>query len=468
MSGGFRHFRMISAAWKNETERRKALTGKRKRGPEMEFLPEALEIVETPPSPFGRLILWVILLAFIFTICWAWFGRIDIVATAQGRIVPAGQVKTLEAPEAGIVQEIFVKNGDQVKAGDVLIKLDPTLASADSDTLRQERMKAQTHSAIATGILHYLDTNEVKLDIPPDSSEEVALVSRRQLQSRINTYETERAVLREERKQAQSNQASLVQEITKLRQMLPLLESRVTSTKELAANGWMSKLEAIRLEEELISRRSDLKIATGRLNEARAAIASSDQRIALLGRQFRQESLSELAEAEAIIAGRLEAEKKAALRNAWQTLRAPVDGTVLGLSVFTIGELVEAGSPILLVAPKGEELIVEAMILNRDIGFVREGDPVSVKIEAYPFTRYGLVDGTLENISADAIADERMGLVYAARVTLKEPFVGKENFRKPLSSGMTVTAEVKTGDRRIIDFILSPIAKASHEAGRER
>ena len=464
----WRHFKILSAAWRAETERRKAATGKRIKGVETEFLPEALEIVETPPSPFGRLILWVILGAFIFAIGWSWFGHVDIVATAQGKVVPAGQVKTLEAPEAGVVREIFIKNGDQVKAGEVLIKLDPTLASADSETVRKERLQAETRAAIARGVLQFLETGQGEFEAPPQSPDAVVAVSERQLQSRISAYQAESSVISEEKNQAQASRASLVQEINKIKNMLPLLEERVRSTKDLAEKGWMSRMEAMRLEEELIARRADYDIARGRLNEARATIASAERRVSLLSRQLRRDALSELAEAEAIIADRTEAEKKAAVRNAWQTLRAPVDGTVLGLSVFTIGELVEAGAPILLIAPEGEELIVEALILNKDIGFVREGDEVSVKIEAYPFTRYGLVEGTLENISADAVPDENVGLVYAARVTLKEPFVGEGNFRRPIASGMNATAEVKTGKRRIIDFILSPIAKAQKEAGRER
>jgi len=464
----WRHFRVFIQAWKDHSEKLKGLTGKRKRGTETEFLPEALEIVETPPSPIGRLILWVIMLAFVFTIAWAWFGKVDIVAVAQGKVVSEGQTKTLEAPETGIVREIFIKNGDKVKAGDVLLKLDPTIASADSETVRKERQQAELRAAIAKGVIKYLDTGEVEFVPPKETPTHIVTVSERQLQSRLDAYETEHSVLLEDIKQAQASRRSLGEEINKLQKLLPLLQNRVNLTNGLAAKGFVSRMEATRLEEELIIRRSEYSVAKERVNEIRAAIVSSNRKATLLGRQLKRDALTELAEAEAIVAERTEAEKKASVRNAWQTLRAPVDGTVLSLSVFTIGEVVEAGSPILLVAPVNDELVVEAMILNKDIGFVQEGDGVSVKIEAFPFTRYGLVEGILENISADAVADERIGLVYAARITLKEPYVGKGNFRRPLTSGMNATAEVKTGKRRIIDFILSPIAKASHEAGRER
>jgi len=463
-----RHSRIIFASWRAESKRRRAMTGKRKRGTEMEFLPEALEIVETPPSPFGRLILWVILLAFVLAICWAVWGRIDIVATAQGKVVPAGQVRTLEAPETGIVRAINVRNGDFVKQGDILLELDKTLASADSESVKNEVRQAETKAAIAQGIIRYVETGRIVFNPPPETPPHIVSVSRQQMESRIRAYDEERMVLVEDKYRAESSRESIDQEIAKLRSTLPLMKQRMQSYKQLSSEGLAPKIDALRLEEDVITRERDLDIAIGRRGEIIANMAAADRRVQLIKKQLRRDALTELAEAESIKADRAEAEKKTDARNSWQTLRAPVDGTVLALQVFTVGEVVEPGAPLLLISPQGEELIVEAMILNRDIGFVREGDEVSVKIEAFPFTRYGLVTGTLEHISADAIPDERVGLVYPARVTLSEPFVGEGEFRRALSSGMNATAEVKTGDRPIIDFILSPIAKVRKEAGRER
>ncbi len=160
--------------------------------------------------------------------------------------------------------------------------------------------------------------------------------------------------------------------------------------------------------------------------------------------------------------------KKARIRNSWQIIRAPVDGTIVGSQVFTIGDVIEPGAPLMMIAPQNEDLIVKAMILNKDIGFVRESDEVAVKLEAYPFTRYGLIAGELSMISADAQIDERLGPVFMAEVKLAHPYVGEGDLKRKIQSGMSATAEVKTGDRRIIDFLLSPIAKASKEAARER
>ncbi len=462
------HIKVISLSWRAETQRRKNLKGVRRRGQEMEFLPEALEIVETPPSPIGRLVIWVIMLAFVLAVIWSIWGRIDIVATAQGKVVLSGQTKTVESPETGLVRAIHVKNGDKVKAGDILLELDQTISTADTDAVKNELLQAQTRAQVARGVLRYLDTGQVRFDAPPGISEAVALVSQQQLLARIGAYREERMVFAEEKLRTESNRSGIRQEIAKLSETLPLLKRRQASFKQLAAEGLAPKLDALRLEEEVITRERDLRIAKERLAEITASVAAADRRSLLLKQQLKRDALGELAEAEALKADREEAEKKAIVRNAWQTIKAPASGTVLGLQVFTLGEVVEPGAPLMMIAPTGEDLIVEAMILNKDIGFVREGDDVSVKLEAYPFTRYGLVEGTLDIISADAIADERVGLVFPARVTLKQSYVGEGVYKRELQAGMNATAEIKTGDRPIIDFILSPIAKASKEAARER
>jgi len=463
-----RHMKVIAASWRSETKRRKTLKGTRKRGTETEFLPEALEIVETPPSPFGRLIMWVILLAFVLAILWSIFGRIDIVATAQGRVIPKGQMQTVEAPETGIVKNIYVRNGDSVKAGDILIELDATLASADSGTVDNELRQAYTRAAIAQGLLGYLENGDQRFERPDGISDGVANVSLRQLKSRINAFQAQRLLLLDERNRSDAAQQGVIREIAKIRETLPLMRERMQSYQKLAQEGLAPRVEALRLQEELISREKDLQIAEGRLIETKSALSAANRRLLLASQEFRREALTELAEAEALKSDRLEARKKADIRNSWQTLRAPVDGEIVGTQVYTIGDVIEPGTPLMMIAPKDQELIVEAMILNKDIGFVRIGDEVAIKLEAYPFTRYGLIEGELSMVSADAMMDERLGPVFQAEVILSKPYVGEGELKRDIKSGMNATAEVKTGDRRIIDFILSPISKASSEAARER
>ena len=456
----FKHLKFIGQSWRAETKRRKS-DQKRFTGVETQFLPEALEIVETPPSPIGRLIIWSIMLAFVLAVLWAWFGKIDIVATGQGKIVPAGQIKTVKAPSQGFVREIFVKNGDAVQSGQVLFQMDQSISNSDSDAATSERQRFEARAAVAQGLLTYLDTGRIRFDPPETLTASSARIHRQQLRSRISEYE-------EERRRAEGSKTGLLQEITKLKTTLPQLQERVTSYRALTAEGLAPRIELMRLEEELTTRTYDLQITQSRVEEIDATLAGLNRRIGLASKSLRQSALTDLAEADGARTYQMEEEKKALARDGWQTVRAPVDGTVFGLQVFTTGDVVTAGAPLLSIAPADDELVLDILIMNKDIGFVSIGDPVAVKVEAFPFTRYGLIEGTLSRISADAMVDEQMGPVFSARVTLSEPFVGKENFRRPIASGMTATAEVKTGKRRIIDFILSPIAKAGSEAGRER
>ena len=273
------HMRVIAASWKNETSRRKAMRGTRRRGPETEFLPEALEIVETPPSPFGRLILWVIILAFIFAVLWAFFGRIDIVATAQGRVIPTGQIQTVEAPERGVVKKIHARNGDRVKAGQVLIELDATLADADAGTVDNELRQANIRAAIARGLLDYGETGRIKFERPEDISDALAEVSQKQLSSRVRAHKDERLLLFDERNRSEASKDGVLREIARIRETLPLMRERMQSFQQLANEGLAPRVEALRLQEELISREKDLEIANGRLREANSAISAADRRL---------------------------------------------------------------------------------------------------------------------------------------------------------------------------------------------
>lgn len=462
------HMKMIGVAWRAESKRRKSLSGTRKRGAETAFLPEALEIVETPPSPIGRLILWAIMIFSVLAVVWSIWGRIDIVATAPGQIAAKGQSRVVEAREMGVVAQIKVRNGDNVKEGDILVELDKTLSTADTSVVENELRQAEIRAALANGILSYLRTGRRALDLPDNVANELADVSERQLQSRIRAFDQEEQTLKDEVERALSAVESAQREVARLEDTLPLLRDRYTSYSRLADEGLAPKIEKLRLQEELVTREKDLDIAMGRQDEATKSVQTAQSRLRLLRRQLERDALAELGEAEAIKSDRLEAKRKASLRDSWQTIKAPVDGIVMSSTVTTIGEVIEPGNPIMLIAPSRDKMIVNATILNKDVGFVRLGDSVSVKLETFPFTRYGLIEGKLTMISADAVIDERLGPVFPAEVELSKTWVGEGEFRRDIQLGMNATAEIKTGDRPIYDFILSPIAKRTKEAARER
>lgn len=204
------------------------------------------------------------------------------------------------------------------------------------------------------------------------------------------------------------------------------------------------------------------------MSPASSAQAGVDQQLAKLDSEFAREALDALTEAQANRRLRDEELKKANRKSAQTRLTASDDGVIQQIQVHTLGGVVKPADPLMVIVPKGEELIVEASVLNRDAGFVRKGQSVQVKLEAYPFTRYGVVVGRLEQISRDAVDDEKQGAVYPARIKLSQPWISIAGKRILLEPGLAATAEIRTGDRRIIEYLLSPLARRVKEAGREQ
>ncbi|CAM8670982.1 HlyD family type I secretion periplasmic adaptor subunit [Sphingobium sp. H39-3-25] len=456
---------MIARAWQAETERRQAHC---RRPIETDFLPAALEATETPPSPFGRTILWTIVAAALLALLWACLSMLDVVAVAEGRIVPRARLQSVEAAESGVIRAIHVREGQRVKAGQLLIDLDPTYADADAGSARSE-LAAATLTRARSGALLAYAAGLPPVFNPKSGVDPLAAAAERQaVEARIREYEARRASLIEKRAGAIANAEMAAQQAAKLHETLPLAESRLTALRTLEAKGYAPKLRVLEVEEKVIGMRRDYRVELARQSEARAQIAALDRDLAQAAEEFRAQAAKEKAEAESVFATRSETVRKADQRQALQRMVAPVSGVINEISVTTIGEVAEAGKPLVTIVPGGDELIVEALVLNKDAGFVKRGDPVVVKLEAYPFTRYGTIKGQLENISADAIVDERRGLVFPARVKLARTALQIDGRPAPLSPGMAATAEIVTDRRRVIDFLWSPVARAVAEAGRER
>ncbi|OYX65786.1 MAG: hypothetical protein B7Y88_07185 [Sphingomonadales bacterium 32-64-17] len=458
-------FDMVARAWRDETERRKT---ERRRRIETEFLPAALEATETPPSPTGRAILWTIVIVTLLALLWACLSMIDVVAVAEGRVVPRGRLQSVEAAEAGVIRAIHVREGQRVTAGQLLIDLDPTYADADAGSARSELTTAALTRARSGALLAYAAGLPPTFTAGPGVDPAAAAAERQVVDARIREYDARRASLIEKRAGAVASAEMAAQQAAKLRETLPLAESRLTALRTLEGKGYAAKLRVLEVEEKVIGIRRDYQVELARQSETRAQIGALNRDLAQAAQEFRGQAAKEMAEAESVFATRSETVRKADQRKALQRLVAPVSGIINEISVTTLGEVAEAGKPLVTIVPGGDELIVEALVLNKDAGFVKRGDPVVVKLEAYPFTRYGTIKGRLENISADAIVDERRGLVFPARVTLSRTALQVDGRRAPLSPGMAATAEIVTGRRRVIDFLWSPVAKAVAEAGRER
>ncbi len=457
--------RTIVTAWKAESERRRARQG---RPVETDFLAADLEVMETPPSPIGRIMIWTILAATAASLIWAFAAEVDTVAVAEGRLVPEGRLRTVEAADQGVIRAIHVREGAHVNAGDVLIELDPTIADADQRSAKTELSTASLTRARDNALLSYAAGGPSGVASPTGAASPAVEAERQLVAARIAEYEQKREGLLQRRAGAEAAARAAEAEIVKLARTLPLLNEQLGSQKDLERQDFDARQKRLAAEQAYVAAEQDLVGQRAKLEEARAQVTAMDRDAAQARQEFIGRAAQERAEAEGVVATRADAVKKADEKKGRQILTAPVSGVVQEVTVTTIGETPEVGKPLVTIVPDGEPLVAEALLLNRDAGFVRKGQTAAVKLEAYPFTRYGVVPAHVERVSPDATVDQHRGLVFPIRLKLSQSTISVDGKAEPLTAGMSVTVEVVTGRRRVIDYLWSPIAKATQEAGRER
>ena len=454
---------------------------------ELDFLPAALEITEKPASPAGRAVAATIIALFCLALGWTFWGEVDIVATAPGKIIPSGRTKTIQPLEIGVVRAIRVQDGQSVRAGDVLIELDPTTSSAEREHLSSDLIASQLDAARLRAAL--AETDDVLTEFhPPAGASPVQIGLHRQFLLNQNAEQHAKlATLDRQRAQREAERATVAASIGKLEATVPLLRQRVDVRKYLNDRQFGSKLTYLETLQDLTEHEQDLIVQKSRYREAEAALAAIIETRVQMEAEYRRTLFGELAIAEQKAAGLVQDLIKAGQRSQLQVMTSPVDGVVQQLQVTTIGGVVTPAQPLMVIVPADSRLEVEAMVQNKDIGFIAAGQPVEIKIDTFNFTKYGLLHGTVTTVSQDAIARDRavgdkdkplansgnsqpagQELVYAARIALDSTQMQVEDKMVNLGPGMAVAVEIKTGSRRLIEYILSPLLRYQHETLRER
>ncbi len=481
-----------------ETEKEKAV-GKLLRLPkrnrdEREFLPAALEIVDTPPSPVGRAIGLTIILVAILAIVWSIFGKVDIVATASGRIVPAGKTKIVQPADTGIVTAIHVTDGAHVKAGDVLIELNANQVSADRDRFVRDLLQANLNLSRLRGLAATLPgtPGEGKkpnlVDPPKDASPEDLALTLAAMRATAANENAKLADLDQQIEAKRAEAAEAAANATKLQASLPMLADQEQLLRTMRDQKIGSKLDWYQINQQLIEQKHEIGILAHRREAAEAAQRALREQRAAEATQFQMAILSELDKVRTQ-ASELNAElAKSQQRVSQNVLLAPIDGTVQQLAVHTIGGVVTPAESLLAIVPHDDSLVVEAAVQNRDVGFISEGQTVRVKVEAFNFTLYGLIEGKVLSVTRDAVqqsndsknkgnnqnegdpaaTDGQSGPVYMARIALDQDWMMTENGKVQLTPGMAVTAEIQTGQRRLISYLLSPLVRKVSESMHER
>jgi hemolysin D len=465
-----------------------ALLRDRTRNEDLDFLPAALEIMETPPSPAGRAIVYTIIVLFSLAVAWACLGKVDIVASATGKIIPSGRTKVIQPFETGVVRAIQVHDGQMVKAGEVLIELDPTMNEAESRHLESDLVAAQLDVAKLQATL--ADGDPLANFEPPDRAPPALVEIQRQfLHNQIAEQQAKLAALDGQRAQKEAELQTILATIAKLEASLPILEERLEIRRTLYNHSTGSKANYLEMLQPFVEEQHDLEVQKSKRQEAEAAVAAIIGSRTQAEAEYRRTRSSELVEAKRKASDLSQDLVKAQRRTDLQVLAAPVDGTVQQLAVHTIGGVVTPAQTLLVVVPIDSKLEIEAMVFNRDVGFVHVGQAAEIKVDTFNFSRYGLLHGTVLNVSQDAIPRDKAAarpnanpqgrdddtseptnqeLVYATRVSLDTTQMQVEDKLVNLSPGMAVTVEIKTGERRIINYLLSPLLRYKQESLRER
>ncbi|WP_296528415.1 HlyD family type I secretion periplasmic adaptor subunit [Rhodoferax sp.] len=438
------------------------------------FHPPLIRLQHTAPNPMGQRVLWALLALLVFLLVWALLGRLDIVAVADGKLVPASYLKIVQPSEAGIIKDILVREGEQVKAGQTLMRMDALISDADLDAIGTEHARKRL-------ALRRIDAELSGQPFKQEPSDPQALVREVAAQYQANR-DALAAALAEERSRlakAQQELAGARQQQTRLEAVLPHYTAQDKAYEKLVKDGFTGTLMGSDKRRERIEKEQELATQAYLIASAQASIEQSQKKLRQIEADYVRQLHAERNEAQSQFDKLAKEMEKQQHRRALLELKAPHDGVIKDLATHTTGTVVQPGTVLASLVPQEERLKTEVWVSNEDIGFVRPGQSVKLKFAAYPFQKYGMGQGTVEYVSADAQSEEEVRdaglsatgqrpLRYKALVTLAANALEMGGRSYSLTVGMQTTAEILLGDRTVAEYLLSPVQKAWHEAGRER
>jgi hemolysin D len=461
-----------------------------RRTDESEFLPAALEIIEKPASPVGRAVAATIMAFFALAIVWATFGKVDIIATAQGRVVPAGKVKVIQPFETGIVRAIDVQDGDQVHAGDMLVQLDPTNTGADRERLANDLKQAQLDAAIYSALKRQIETGgaEAQFVAPAGVSPADIQIARAAVQAHSGEQASKLSSLDQEIAQKRAELDGVAATIDKLDATIPVLAEKEKLRLQLLDTQYGIRFAYLDAKQQSLEAQHEREVQSRKRTEVEAAQRALEQQRDQAKSQYAVDVLQKLTEAQQKAAQLTQELVKADYRTSETELRSPIDGTIQQLAVHTLGGVVTPAEQLMVIVPNDRQLLVEAMLPNRDVGFVHAGQDVELKVETFTFTRYGLLRGHVVDVSRDAVVppasapnarsaeaansrDDQPHVAspeYVARIRLDQTKIMVDGQEQELGPGMAITAEIKTGKRTIMNYLLSPLTQQTQESLHER
>jgi hemolysin D len=472
--------------------------------PDNEFLPAALEILETPASPIRTAFLYFICIFAVGTLLWTWLGTFDIVSTAQGKFQPTGRVKIVQSQEMGKTKSVPVSNGMRVKAGDILVELDDTenkaeengilagLQAHQAEVIRREAVLATLSHWQADAWRNNRQISRAPLQFPPSIPDVIKVRERTVYNADLTQLDSALDNLDATARQRQAEIDSLTSAIEAQRTLLATLTERVTMRTTLIASEAGSRAQVLDALQQQQEASTFLTNQIGQLASARASLNVALSEAVKLVDGFIADNATKRSEAARRVDELEQQFIKAEKRRLSMKIASPIDGTVQMSAITTVGQVITAGAELMRIVPANATLEVEAYLPNRDIGFVAAGQHAVIKVEAYPFTRFGLIEARVIRVATDAIPEpdaqqveaaaarelqstiptgnvQRVqNLVFPVTIAPDKTTINVEGKEMPLTPGMAVTVEIKTGKRRILEYLFSPLAEISSEAMGER
>ena len=461
-----RYLAVFSAAWTIRDQ----LEPPERRKHEREFLPAHLELVDTPVHPAPRWTMRTIVVLALVALLLAIFGRLDIVAVAKGKLIPSARVKIIQPAITGVVRQIFVRDGQRVSAGQPLVELDTTQAAADAHKAKAARIDAALASARAQALLTAQQTgSSPSLARVEDASPGQHASAQRFAEGVYREYADKLSGARAELLKREAELSTTLHEVAKLKATVPLARKEAEDYRTLARDNYVAQHDYLGKEQAALEHEHELAAQQSHARELAAGIAAQRSAIESTTSQFRREQLDALDKATQQLTQNLDEETKAETRQRLLTLYSPVAGTVQQLSVHTLGGVVTTAQSLMEIVPD-DAVEVEARVENKDIGFVNAGQDAVIKIDAFPYTQYGYMTGKVVSVSNDAVQDKdrKLGLTFVARMRLPTSQIHVNNKLINLTPGMEVTAEIKTGHRRVAGYFLDPLVQNAQESLRER
>ncbi|EPP20217.1 Membrane-fusion protein [Vibrio fluvialis PG41] len=437
---------------------------------EYEFLPAIISIQESPPSPIGRLILWILMIFLSAIIIWSIFAEVDIITSSNGKILPNGKVRVVQSSVSGQVKEIYYREGQFVEKGAVLVSLDKTIIDAE---IKKLKLQLSEKTALLNSLSAIIETlkNDLKIVSPKNQKWIPTRISKRNnelFESEIASFISSYNVQKNKLEVLVSNINESEVKISKINETLPIIKKRENSYKELYNKSMGSESEYLKHKQLRIEAEYELQSLNSSIKSMIVEMEGQLETLSEMKSRKRYEThnrISELlSEIEIYKEDLIQKEKNKMLHD----IISPISGFVQDLAISSYGESVTVAEDILRVVPNKDELIVEALVPSKDIGFIEKSQDVIIKVDTYDFVKHGYLVGKTYDISNDSIEDEKLGVVFKVKIKIESNKINLSGMKATISSGMSVTVDIKTGKRKIIEFFLNPIKRTIKESVSER